>query len=192
MAASFRIVREPTAQFVAIRDRPRKDADDRARKLAMALEMLRREGYGTLQPGKPVLKNDVYVEWMSDPEPRYQLLLPLGRVRVPANDSRGSRPRPVRLEQVAGSVGWREFVEGQWEFSNSENAYLPFSGIGAALAAENRDPAFVYFYYSATVHVEEADDSGLTGLAWFFDGVPEVRRLWREGKLVRGGTPVND
>jgi hypothetical protein len=73
MAASFRIVREPTAQFAAIRDRPRKEADDRARKLAMALEMLRREGYSTLEPGKPVLKNDVYVEWMSDPEPRYQL-----------------------------------------------------------------------------------------------------------------------
>jgi len=138
--------------------------DDQAGRLtfsfstSMALEMLRREGYGTLQPGKPVLKNDVYVEWMSDPEPRYQLLLPLGRVRVPANDSRGSRPRPVRLEQLAGSVGWREFVEGQWEFSNSENAYLPFAGIGAALAGENRDPAFVYFYYSATVRVEETED----------------------------------
>ena len=38
MAKSFRILREPTAQFAAIRDRPRKEAEDRARKRALALE----------------------------------------------------------------------------------------------------------------------------------------------------------
>jgi hypothetical protein len=199
MVASFRMVREPAAEFKAIRDRPGKEAEDRARKRALALEMLSREGYGTPQPGTPVFRNDVYLEWTTDPEPRFQLLLPLGRVRIAAGASPGLRPRPVRLSRAAGtaaewpgSVGWRELADGQWEVSNNENAYLPFVGIAAALAAESQDPAFVYFYYAATVRVEESADDRLTGLRWFFDGLPEVRRLWREGKLVTGGTPEND
>ena len=136
---------------------------------------------------------------MVDPEPRYQLLLPLGRVRVPAGATPASRPRPVRLDRASatktewpGALGWRELAEGQWTFSNYENAYLPFVGTSAALAQANSDPAFVSFYYSATVRVEEADDTWLTTTRWFFDGLPEVRRLWREGKLVTGGVPAND
>ena len=198
MAASFRIVREPVAEFATIRDRPRKEAEDRARKRATALEMLAREGFGTLQPGKPILKNGVYVEWMSDPEPRFQLLVPLGKVRVAADAPAGSRPRPVRLDRASGatgewvgSVGWREYIEGKWELSNRDNAYLPFAGIAAALAGED-DAGFVQFYYSATVRVEESPDDRLTGLRWFLDGVPEVRRLWREGKLVTGGAPASE
>lgn len=200
MATSFRIVRDPTAQFAATRDRPRQEAEDRARKRRLALETLEREGYGPAESGKPVLKNDVYVEWMADPEPRFQLLLPLGRVRVGPDASRASRPRPVRLGVAAGdnrawpgTVGWREHIDGQWELSNNDNAYLPFPGIGAALAATSSDPAFTTFYYSATVRVEEEeDDTRLTSFRWFFDGLPEVRRLWREGKLVRGGVPIRD
>jgi len=142
----------------------------------------------------------VYVEWMSDPEPRFQLLLPLGRVRVASNSTPATRPRPVRLTGAGASVmtlgrtvGWREIDEGEWRFSNDENAYLPFTGIGAALASQASDPSYVQFYYSATVRVEEeSDDERLTSLRWFFDDVPEVRRLWQEGKLVSGGTPVND
>lgn len=200
MASSFRIVRDPAARFAEMRDRPRKDAEDRARKRALAAATLEREGYGPLAPGKPVLKNDVYVEWMADPEPRFQLLLPLGRVRVAANSTPATRPRPVRLTGAGAAaltwgrtVGWRELDEGEWRFSNYENAYLPFIGISAALAAQASDSAYVQFYYSATVRVEEeSDDARLTSLRWFLDGVPEVRRLWWDGKLVSGGTPVND
>lgn len=200
MAASFRITRDPSELFAEMRDRPRKEAEDRARKRALAVEMLQREGYGPLVPGKPVLKNGVHVEWMSDPEPRFQLLIPLGRVRVPANVTPGTRPRPAAVRNAdgthrsfAGTVGWRDFVDGEWTFSNYDNAYLPFEGMRAVLAAEQTDPAFVYFYYSAAVRVEEeVDDERLTNLRWFFGAVPEVQRLWREGKLVRGGTPVND
>ena len=200
MASSFRIVRDPPARFTEMRDQPRKDAEDRARKRALAAATLEREGYGPLAPGKPMRKNDVYVEWMADPEPRFQLLLPLGRVRVAANATPATRPRPVRLTGAGAAamtwcrtVGWRELDEGEWRFSNYENAYLPFTGISAALAAQASDSAYVQFYYSATVRVEEeSDDARLTSLRWFFDGVPEVRRLWRDGKLVSGGTPVND
>src|SRR6185436_202294 len=170
MASSFRIVRDPGARFTEIRDRPRKDAEDRARKHALAAATLEREGYGPLAPGKPVRKNDVYVEWMADPEPRFQLLLPLGRVRVAANATPATRPRPVRLPtggsapRWGGIVGWREFVDGHWELSNRDNAYLPFKGIDAALAGEQSDPAYVYFYYSASVRVEESDDEWVTDL----------------------------
>ena len=200
MAASFRITREPTAEFVAMRDRPRKEAEEATRKRALAIELLNREGYGAAAPGKPVLRNDVYVERMTDPEPRYQLVVPLGRVRVDPNAPRGSRPRPIRLrnpdgteKSMPGSVGWREFIDDTWEMSNGDNGYMPMEGIAAALTAKSNDPAFVTFYYSATVRVEEEpDDSRLTNLRWFLDSVPEMRRLWREGKLVKGGTPERD
>ena len=190
MAASFKLARDPVAQFAEMRDRPRKDAEDRAHKRALATATLEREGFGPLEPGKPVLKNGVYVEWMADPEPRFQLLVPLGRLRIPPNATPVNRPRPVRQGNNAswppwGVVGWREFTDGEWAVSNYENAYLPFKGIAAALAAEGQDPAFVYFYYSATVRVEEeSGDERLANLRWFLDTVPEAKRLWREGKLA--------
>jgi hypothetical protein len=201
MAASFRILREPTEQFAEIRDRPRKEADERARKRALAMETLTREGYGgALEAGRPVRKDGVYVEWMTDPEPRYQMLIPLGRVRVATGATPANRPRPVRLDLASGSqnsfpgtVGWREFVDDEWVASNRDNAYLPFKGIAAKLAEDAKDPAFVYFYYSATVRVEEAStDDHLTTTKWFFDRLPEIQQLWRAGKLVSGGTPMND
>jgi hypothetical protein len=199
MAASFRILRDPMAQFAEMRDRPRKEAEDHARKRALAMETLEREGYGPLEPGKPVLKNDVYVEWMTDPEPRFQLLLPLGRVRIAPNVTPATRPRPVAprnadgtRRSLAGSVGWHDFMDGEWVFSNGDNAYLPFRGVARTLS-ERSDPAFVSFYYSATVRVEEElGDERLTNLGWFFDSLPEVRRLWQAGKLVSGGTPASD
>jgi hypothetical protein len=198
MAASFRIIRDPAAQFAEMRDRPRKDAEERKSRRAMAIEMLAREGYGTLEPGKPVLRNGVYVEWMSDPEPRFQLLLPLGRVAVSPDVSPAMRPRPITLSAAAhtntpwpGSIGWREYVDEEWQLSNNENAYLPFPGVAAALGAAGQDRGFVYFYYAATVRVEEEpDDTRLTNLRWFFEGLPEAKRLWREGKLVTGGRPA--
>ena len=200
MAASFRVKREPTAEFAAMRDRPRKEAESAARKRALALEMLNREGYGAAAPGKPVFKDGVYVERMVDPEPRFQIVVPLGRVRIDPATPRGSRPRPVSLRNpdgtqrdLPGNVGWREFIEDAWEMSNHENAYNPMEGIAAALAAKGSDPAFVTFYYTATVRIEEqSDDAPLTSLKWFFDSVPEIRRLWQEGKLVKGGTPERD
>ena len=78
-------------------------------------------------------------------------------------------------------------------FSNLANAYLPFKGIAALLAAQQRDPAFVYFYYAATVRVEEESDERLLNtLDWFFDGLPDVRRRWRDGALLSPGQPEKD
>ena len=200
MASSFRIVREPTAEFAQMRDMPRLAEKERAGKRALILETLKREGYGTLEPGKPVLKDGVYLEWMNDPEPRLQFLLPLGRVRVSANATPATRPRPFRRppsgqpgSRWAGVVGWREFADGEWTTSNFENAYLPFVGIAAELAKGEHDPGFVEFYYSTTLRVEEVvNNRFLDNLDWVFADLPDVRRLWREGKLVTNGVPTSD
>ena len=199
MAESFRVKRDPVQLFAEMRDRPRKEAEDRARKRALALETLTRAGYAPLEPGNPVLRNDVYGEWTTDPEPRFQLLLPLGRVRTSPNARPIERPRPAILRNADGShrslvgaVGWWELADGEWSFSNDENAYLPFRGI-AQLLADRSDSTVITFYYSATVRVEEeTGDDRLKDLRWFFDSVPEVRRLWQDGKLVTGGKPESD
>ena len=156
--------------------------------------MLHREGYSSLEPGKPTLRNGVYLEWMSDPEPRYQLLIPLGKVRTAPNGSVVDRPRPVRgSPPMAGTIGWREFTDDEWVFHNNDDDYLPLKGIGELLAANQRDRGFVYFYYVATVRVEEQeDDRLLTSLKWFFDGLPDLQRRWRDGTLVAPGKPENN
>ena len=219
IASSFRLVRDPLAWFAAMRDAPRQEAELRAGRLARVQAMLKREGFGALAPGKPVLRNGVYLEWMSDPEPRYQLLVPLGRVRAAANGSVVDRPRPLRnvggssagaetaggatggsttagsasVRPLAGTLGWREISDGDWVFSNRDNAYLPLKGVAALLAARQQDRGFVYFYYSATVRVEEeSDDRLLNSLSWFLDGVPDVQARWRDGRLVGPGKPERD
>jgi len=107
MAASFRIARDPLDVFAAQRDAPRQQAVAEANREAQARSMLIREGYGPLEPGKPVLRNGIYVEWMTDPEPRYQLLVPLGRVRIAANSMPARPPRPVATgAPTAGPPLW--------------------------------------------------------------------------------------
>ncbi len=199
IASSFRIIRDPITTFAEMRAAPGKDTASRAGKLATVKAMLQREGYASLEPGKPVLRNGVYLEWMSDPEPRYQLLVPLGRVRAAANGSVVNRPRPAfrasdpKRPPMAGTIGWREIADGEWVFGNQDDDYLPFKGVGALLAAAQQDRAFVYFYYVATVRVEEqSDDRLLTSLRWFLDGLPDVQRRWRDGTLVTPGTPEKD
>jgi hypothetical protein len=194
MAASFRIVRDPLSLFAAQRDAPRQQAVAEANREAEAKAMLMREGYGPLEPGKPVLRDGIYVEWMADPEPRYQLLVPLGAVRVAGNATPASRPRPVRAgPPLAGTIGWYESVDGAWEFSNQDNGYLPFAGVSAVLAARQQDRGMVYFYYSATVRVaEEERGERLSSLVWFKSGLAEVQRRWRAGTLVSPGRPEPD
>lgn len=199
IASSFRITRDPTTTFAEMRAAPVKDVAARAGKLAMVRTMLQHEGYASLEPGVPVLRNGVYLEWMSDPEPRYQLLVPLGRVRAPANGSVVNRPRPAfrasdpKRPPMAGTIGWREIADGEWSFRNQDDDYLPFRGIGLALTAAQQDRDFVYFYYVGTVRVEEESDNRLlTSLRWLLDGLPDVQRRWREGTLVTPGTPEKD
>lgn len=194
MAASFRIVRDPLAVFAAQRDAPGQQLAVEATREAQARATLIREGYGPLEPGKPILRNGIYVEWMAEPEPRYQLLVPLGKVRIAANASPGVRPRPTGAgPSVAGSIGWYESVDGAWEFSNRDNAYLPFPGVSALLSAQQRDPGVVYFNYTATIRVaEEERGDRLASLAWFQGGLADVQRRWKAGTLVTPGRPEPD
>jgi hypothetical protein len=199
IAASFRIVRDPLDWFAAMRAAPHQEAALRARRLAAVRSMFEREGHGSLPPGQPVLRAGVHLEWMSEPEPRYQLLVPLGRARAAVNGAPAVRPRPAggaagsAIAALPGSIGWREFADGEWVFSNRANAYLPFKGIGNLLAAQQQDPAFVYFYYVATVRVEEeADNRRLDSLGWFFESLPDVQRRWRDGTLLGPGQPERD
>lgn len=200
MASSFRIVHDPSAVYAAQRDRPRKAADDFSRRLSVLRGTLDREGFGQAAPGVAQHAHGIYVETLEEPESRVQLVVPLGRVRIAGVGSAANRPRPVPLRTMAapnatwnGAVGWRELNdEGQWEFSNRENQYLPFSAIGDSLAAAGSDRSFVYFYYASTLRTELAPESRLTTFKWFLDEVPEVRRLWREGKLIVNGHPEPD
>lgn len=199
MAASFRITRDPVEWFAAMRAAPAQAAAERARRVATARAMLAREGLPQLVPGQPVLRHGVYVEWMAEPEPRYQLLVPLGRMRAAPAGAITLRPRPLPQAArapglvLAGHVGLREQADGEWQFSNQENSYLPLKGVGAALAARQADPGYVYFYYAVTVRVEEeSDERLLSSLAWFLDTVPGVQRAWREGRLVGPGVPVGE
>ena len=59
------------------------------------------------------------------------------------------------------------------------------------LQASHTSRGEVSYYFSATVRVEEEeDDTRLSSLKWFTDGIPEVQRLWREGMLVKGATRI--
>lgn len=192
IVASFKLVRDPSGKFADLRDRPRKEADDRSRKRDLALATLSREGFSSLVPGKAQLKQGMYVEWMSDPEPRYQLLVPLGRIRAaspqggPATRPTAQRAADGSTRRFPGTVGWYAHTDEGWEFNNADQAYYPFAGISTVLKTQHTNAGEILYYYVATVRVEESDDNLLNSISWFTTSVPEIQRLWREGKLVQG------
>lgn len=191
VAGSLRMLRDPAALFAEMRAAPARQVADEARKVAAARAMLQREGFPNLAAGVPVVRDGMYVEWMDEPEPRYQLLVPLGRARAAPAGNVVARPRPaVDDDALPGSVGWRERTEDGWVFDNRANDYLPMRGIAARLEAAQQDPAWVYFYLSATVRVAETEDERLlTSLRWFTAKVPAARERWRAGQLLSTGTP---
>ena len=192
VAASYKMLREPVATFNELRDRPEKEADERARKEALAKATLAKEGFTNLVPGTPQQRGEMYVEWMADPEPRYQLLIPLGRIRASSPDG-GPAPRPFTLKtadgqprSLPGSVGWYAKADEGWEFSNNTNSYYPFDGIQGVLKTQHKSAAEVLYYFVATIRVHEHEDEFLNSITWFTSRIPEVQQLWREGKLVPG------
>ncbi|MBL8982214.1 MAG: hypothetical protein JNL26_08515, partial [Gemmatimonadetes bacterium] len=112
MASSFTLLKDPAERFARLHDRPNREAKEAQRRVALATSMLAREGFKDLMPGKPQQKGELYVEWMAEPEHRYQLLVPLGRIRA-ASPEGGRAPLPLTLRNadgteryLAGSIGW--------------------------------------------------------------------------------------
>ena len=132
MAASFRIVRDPAAGFAEMRDRPRKDAEDRTRKRALAAATLEREGYGPLTPGKPVLKNDVYTArsvttpvWSFHGDADQTVPVAVSRDRIAALRKAGGRPLSTEYAGVGHNVWEWAYTEPalvRWLFSNRRGA----------------------------------------------------------------------
>lgn len=186
MARSFRIVREPVAAFAEMRDRPHREAERRAANLQLARDALARAGFAGLEPGRPQSRDGVLAEWMSEPEPRFQLVKPLGLVRLPPGTPDARHPRPAPGIAASGSIGWREHWDGAWRFHNEANDYLPMPGIAARLAARQDDPDTLLLFYSVTVRVEEAGRAQVEGLGDFYRTLPAVEQAWRDGRLFRG------
>lgn len=185
MAGSFRLVGDSSAVFAELRDRPRREAEQRADRRRLARETLARAGFVDLVPGRPQRKDGALVEWMDEPEPRFQLVKPLGLVHVAPGTPAATRPRPVTGLTTDGSVGWREAWEGGWRFHNLDDDYLPFPGVTDALSAMQAGPDTVLFYYSVTVRVEEATPARIDTLGGFYRELAEVELAWREERLIR-------
>lgn len=192
MAASFRIVGDPEPAFAGLRDRPRREARERADRRRLARDALARAGFADLVPGEPRSRDGVYVEWMSEPEPRFQLVKPLGLVHVAPGTPQARHPRPTPGIAAAGSVGWRERWDGNWRFFNHDDDYLPLPGIATVLAALQDDPHTLLFYYSVTVRVEEASREQIEQLGGFYRSLPTVEQAWREGQWRNAGRPGHD
>ena len=198
MAASFRLTRDTRSTFATMRAAPGEAAALRVRRIEMTRRMLEREGYPELTAGQPILRNGVYLEWMDEPEARYQLLVPLGRIRRPDTGSMPGHPRPILRDEgtaddqlIARSIGWREYRDGEWTFMTTRSSYLPMTGIAAALSSQQQDPGFIYFYYAALVRIEEEENDGRrSSLRWFLDQVPTVQRRWQAGTLITPATGV--
>jgi len=187
MAASFKLLHDPREKFIEMGGREGREKDRAAAAVRLAREMLTQAGFGAAVPGKPVYAKGVYVEWMQDPEPRYQLLKPLGLVRATgAHVSAPKWPGATGQRRPYGSIGWRRQVDGAWVSHNNDNDYLPLPGIENALAQRQTDAATTLYYYAATVRVEVADEATIAALGSFFEELPAVERAWQQGTLVSG------
>lgn len=182
MAASFELATDPRERFTELGGREGREQERAAAAVRLARETLARAGFAAAAPGEPVHANGVYVEWMDDPEPRFQLVKPLGLV----NAAGFAASPPRRPEGRYGSVGWRRYVDGEWVSDNRDNAYLPLPGIDRALAERQTDTVTTLYYYATTVRIEVMDEAAIAALGSFFDELPEIESAWREGALVGG------
>ncbi len=186
MAASFALQTDPRETFTEMGGRDARERDRAAAAVRLARVSLEKAGFGAAAPGMPVYANGVYVEWMDDPEPRFQLVKPLGL--VPTSGGNLSIPRlgAAGLGAPRGSIGWRRQVDGAWVTDNRDNAYLPLPGIERALAQRHTDARTTLYYYATTVRVEVADEATIASLGSFFEELATVERAWQDGTLVGG------
>lgn len=193
VAASFAVTNDQRAKFAEMAGRGARAAAAEADAVARAKQALARAGFGAAAPGRPVVADGVYVEWMDDPEPRFQLLKPLGLVRHPG-PARFFPPRRAdaagRPFPFSGSIGWRTREDDAWLTTNRDDDYLPLPGIARELARRQDDPATTLYYYATTIRVALADPAAIDALGNFLAELPAVERAWQAGEIVplAGGT----
>jgi hypothetical protein len=187
MAASFKVLIDPREQFIEMAGRDGREEQRVEAAVRLARDALTKAGFGAAAPEKPAYVNGIYVEWMDDPEPRFQLVKPLGLIRTSgAHVPLPHRPDTNSQPRARGSIGWRRYSGDTWINDNRDNAYLPLPGIERALAARHVDRSTTLYYYATTVRIAVADAATIVALGSFFEELPAVERAWQQGTLVDG------
>ena len=159
MAASVARNHEP--DYAEIADRPRRAAEENARKANAAFAWLAARGYGTLQPEVAVTKNGITVEFSSDPERRLMLLR-----LIP------EKPATPLPEYVAH--GWRSWSEGEgWTDTMPDGDYYPSPGT-RKLFSETLSKPGPHHFLIRTIRLDELAESSYH-IADFFDFVAKYR-----------------
>jgi len=159
MAAS--IVRQREPDFAEIADRPRRAAVERTRKADAAFAWLAAKGYGKLEPGVPVTKNGITVEYRDDPERRLMLL------RLIPGEPAGALPDYVSY----GSRSWS--TSDGWQDTMAGNDYYPAPGTQKLLSETLTKPGPHYFLIR-TIRLDALDEASFH-IADFFEFAAEYK-----------------
>lgn len=143
MVASIERAAEPN--FGEIADRPRKEAEENARKLEVALALLASRGYA-LGPGQAVTKDNIIAEYLVDPEPRIALYK-----TVTVKPARGTLPNYV-------TTGTRTWSGSEWKDEMDSHDYYPSPATRAYLERTMAKPGPHHFIVHTirVNHTEEA------------------------------------
>lgn len=159
MVESVRVLKEP--DFAEIADRPRRAAQEDARKHDAAVAFLSQRGFGVLSPGSPVTRDGITVEYMTDPERRLMLYKPIAAPPAP-------RTLPAWL-----SHGQSVWADTGWEHRMSNHDYYPMAGTRDWLARTLARPGPHHFVIR-TIRLDELDEDDYH-LADFFTAVATMR-----------------
>lgn len=143
MVESVQRLREP--DFAEIADRPRRGAEENQRKHDAALAVLARHGFAPLRPGEPVTKDGITVEYMSDPERRVMLYMPIA-----------GKPKVALPPYV--THGWRTWSDAGWENMTANNDYYAMPGTRRMLDAQQAKPGPHHFLIR-TIRLDVHDES---------------------------------
>lgn len=143
MVESVHRRREP--DFAEIADRPRKAAEENQRKHDAALALLAGHGFAPLRPGEPVTKDGITVEYMSDPERRVMLYMPIA-------------DKPTIALPSYVTHGWRTWSDSGWENMTANNDYYAMPGTRRMLDAQQAKPGPHHFLIR-TIRLDVLDES---------------------------------
>lgn len=130
MVASVRVLREP--DFSDIADRPRREAEERERRVKGAMDWLAQRGFAPLEPHRPLTREGITVEYMADPERRLMLYKPIAA-------------RPTATLPAYVRHGWRVVGDTGWEYHMPDNDYWPMVGTTRMLDATLPKPGPHHF-----------------------------------------------